>query len=53
MLIEHMSGRVIGEGQVVLEAAVQEQMAVGPFRGEEGRCLIVVAADHPTLPVNQ
>ena len=49
VLIEHMAGRIIGEGQIVLHIAVQEQMAVGPFRGKEGRRLVIVAADHPNL----
>ena len=49
MLVEHMTGRIVGEGQIVLEAAVQEEMVIGPFGGEEGRCQVVVAAQHPDL----
>ena len=49
MLVEHMTGRIVGEGQIVLEAAVQEKMVIGPFGGEEGRCQVIVAAQHPDL----
>ena len=34
---------------MILEAAVQEEMVIGPFGGKEGRCQVVVAAQDPTF----
>ena len=49
--IDHVSGRIVGEGKVLLIFRLQKDMVIDPFRCEERRSQVVVTADHPDLQI--